>query len=159
MNTAMHRSDMRRLTFMRHRRSGLWPMVRSSKALSTVAKASPGSPAQQAEGSLREKKSCSHPVHTDTPSDNWKGICNGRTGVSKLVLAALAAVVHIVDGQHDTRSRQPTGMVHVPSTMNTPLLPFQSLSKTTMHGHGLLQDTKRSPWEKLRSHYENGKRS
>ena len=37
------------LAFMRDRRSGLWPMVRSSSALSGEANISPGSPAAMEE--------------------------------------------------------------------------------------------------------------
>lgn len=51
-----------------------------------------------------------------------------HTGVGKFVLSALAAVVHVVDGQHHPRPRQPTCMVHVPAN-----------PAKFMHAHRLLR--------------------
>jgi len=53
------------------------------------------------------------------------------TSESELVLAALPAVVHVVDSQHHPRPRQPHRIVHVPTHHPMICMSFTSLQSST----------------------------
>ena len=93
--------------FIKQSRSGLWPMVRSSSALSTVANASPESPACC--GFLQAIQLSPNHSRIYAPKSGPEALPEHTlqlTCESKLILPTLSTVVHIVDGQHDSRSRQ-----------------------------------------------------